>query len=172
VAVELALSSEDGDHGFPGRLELQVRYTLTPGNEWRIDYRAVCDRATALNLTHHAYWNLRGSGSALGHRLQLAASRFLAVGRALIPEQRSSTCRAFARAASASHVERLTPASDAALRMTFTSEDSMETESFSADMHQYYRIATMVATSSNCQTSRRSAPTAETASRNTRPRWP
>lgn len=86
VALELTLTSEDGDQGFPGRLELRVRYTLTPGNEWRIDYRALCDRATVLNLTHHAYWNLRGNGSALGHRLQLAASRFLAVNRALVPE--------------------------------------------------------------------------------------
>lgn len=86
VAVELSLLSEDDDQGFPGRLDLQVRYTLTPHDEWRIDYRASCDRATVLNLTHHAYWNLRGGGSALGHRLKLPASRFLAVDRALIPE--------------------------------------------------------------------------------------
>ncbi len=87
VAVELTLASEDGDQGFPGRLELGVRYTLTSRDEWRIDYRASCDRATVLNLTHHAYWNLRGGGSALGQRLQLVASRFLAVDRGLIPER-------------------------------------------------------------------------------------
>ncbi len=86
VAVELTLLSEDGDQGFPGRLDIGVRYTLTPHDEWRIDYQARCDRATVLNLTHHAYWNLRGSGSALGHRLQLAASRFLAIDAGLIPE--------------------------------------------------------------------------------------
>jgi aldose 1-epimerase len=87
VALELALCSEDGDQGFPGRLEVTVRYTLTPRDEWRIDYRATADRATVLNLTHHAYWNLCGGGSALGHKLQLLASRFLAVDAALVPER-------------------------------------------------------------------------------------
>ena len=87
VALELSLVSEDGDQGFPGRLELSVRYTLTPRNEWRIDYRARTDRPTVLNLTHHAYWNLAGGGSVLGHRLRLPASRFLAVDATLIPER-------------------------------------------------------------------------------------
>jgi aldose 1-epimerase len=87
VAIELGLSSEDGDQGFPGRLEVSVRYTLTLGDEWRIDYRATTDRATVLNLSHHAYWNLAGGGSALGHRLWLAASRFLAIDRALVAER-------------------------------------------------------------------------------------
>jgi aldose 1-epimerase len=87
VALELSLVSEDGDQGFPGRLELNVRYTLTPLNEWRIDYRARTDRPTVLNLTHHAYWNLAGGGSVLGHRLWLPASRFLAVDATLIPDR-------------------------------------------------------------------------------------
>jgi aldose 1-epimerase len=87
VAVALSLVSEHGDQGFPGRLELSVRYTLTPRNEWRIDYLATTERPTVLNLTHHAYWNLAGSGSVLGHRLWLPARRFLAVDAQLIPER-------------------------------------------------------------------------------------
>ena len=87
VAVELKLVSEDGDQGFPGRLELNVRYTLTARNEWRIDYLASTDRPTVLNLTHHAYWNLSGGGSAFDHRLWLPARRFLAVDDLLIPER-------------------------------------------------------------------------------------
>jgi len=87
VAVELGLVSEHGDQGFPGRLEVGVRYTLTPRDEWRIDYRATTDRATVLNLSHHAYWNLAGGGSALGHRLWLAASQFLAIDCALVAER-------------------------------------------------------------------------------------
>jgi aldose 1-epimerase len=38
-----------------------------------------------LNLTQHSYFNLAGQGSALGHRLRIAAQRFLAVDSHLIP---------------------------------------------------------------------------------------
>jgi aldose 1-epimerase len=86
VALQLRLVSEHGDQGYPGRLEAGVRYTLTPRNEWRIDYRATCDRSTIVNLTHHGYFNLAGGGSVLGHRLSIAASRYCPVDAALIPE--------------------------------------------------------------------------------------
>lgn len=87
VALAFGLSSEDGDQGFPGRLDVSVRYTLTSNDEWRIDYHATTDRPTVLNLSHHAYWNLAGGGSALGQRLWLAASRFLAVDAALVAQK-------------------------------------------------------------------------------------
>jgi aldose 1-epimerase len=86
VALELRLTSADGDQGYPGRLEVTVRYTLTPANEWRIHYEARSDRATVANLTHHDYFNLAGSGSVLGHRLTIAASRYCPVDAGLIPE--------------------------------------------------------------------------------------
>jgi aldose 1-epimerase len=85
VALELTLTSNDGDEHYPGRLDVTVRYTLTPANEWRIDYRATTDRATVLNLTHHGYYNLAGAGSALDHELTLNASFFLPVDAGLIP---------------------------------------------------------------------------------------
>ena len=67
VAIELSHVSADGDQGYPGELRARVRYTLTARNEWRIDYRATCDRPTSVNLTHHSYFNLAGAGSALDH---------------------------------------------------------------------------------------------------------
>jgi aldose 1-epimerase len=87
VALELSLTSEDGDNGFPGQLDVTVRYTLTPTNEWRIDYRATTSRATVVNLTHHGYYNLAGAGSALGHQLTLNTSLFLPVDAGLIPTE-------------------------------------------------------------------------------------
>jgi len=85
VALELRLASDDGDEHYPGRLDVTVRYTLTPANEWRIDYRATTSRATVVNLTHHGYYNLAGGGNALDHVLTLNASRFLPVDAVLIP---------------------------------------------------------------------------------------
>ena len=85
VTLRFAYTSADGEEGFPGRLDVSVCYTLSVDNEWRIDYRATCDRATVVNLSHHDYFNLAGSGSALGQRLTLAASRFTTIDRHLIP---------------------------------------------------------------------------------------
>lgn len=86
VALELRLHSDDGDQGFPGRLQARVRYTLTRQQEWRIDYRATCDRSTIVNLSHHDYFNLAGQGSVLDHRLTIAASHYCPVDGTLIPE--------------------------------------------------------------------------------------
>ncbi|MEP7099319.1 MAG: aldose epimerase family protein [Burkholderiales bacterium] len=85
VALELTLTSDDGDEHYPGRLDVTVRYTLTPANEWRIDYRATTSRTTVVNLTHHGYYNLAGGGSAFDHELTLNASLFLPVDAGLIP---------------------------------------------------------------------------------------
>lgn len=85
AALLLRYTSDDGEEGFPGRLQVAVRYTLGEDASWRIDYEATTDRPTVVNLTHHAYFNLAGGGSALQHRLMLAASRYNEVGPGLIP---------------------------------------------------------------------------------------
>lgn len=73
--VRLSLVSPDGEEGFPGRLEVSATYSLDAAGALRIDYRAVTDAPTVLNLTNHTYWNLggAGSGSAAGHVLRIAA---------------------------------------------------------------------------------------------------
>ena len=86
VAIELRYTSADGEEGYPGEVRLTLRYTLAAAsNSWRIDYSAVTDRPTVLNLSHHDYFNLAGSGSVLDHRLMLAASRYCPVDDTLIP---------------------------------------------------------------------------------------
>jgi len=78
--------SKDGEEGFPGNLETTVRYALS-GPELRIEYKATTDKATVLNLTNHAYFNLAGAngGTILSHELRLYASRFTPVDAVLIP---------------------------------------------------------------------------------------
>ncbi|MHB9862097.1 aldose epimerase family protein [Streptomyces sp. YIM S03343] len=85
--VRLSRVSEYGEEGFPGRLEVSATYTLDDTGALRISYEAITDAPTVINLTHHGYFNLAGaaSGSAAGHELRLAASRFTAVDEHLIP---------------------------------------------------------------------------------------
>ncbi|MEU6271713.1 aldose epimerase family protein [Streptomyces populi] len=83
--VRLSRVSPDGEEGFPGRLEVSATYTLDERGALRIAYEAVTDAPTVVNLTNHTYWNLAGSGSALGHELRLDASRLTRVDGNLIP---------------------------------------------------------------------------------------
>lgn len=85
--LDLHLVSEDGDQGFPGTLDVRVRYALTDDHAWRIAYEARCDRTTVVNLSQHAYFNLAGTGDILGHRLAIAAQRYCTVDATLIPQE-------------------------------------------------------------------------------------
>jgi aldose 1-epimerase len=84
--VDLTLMSEDGDQGFPGNLTVRVRYTISV-NTLRIDYISSSDRATIVNLTNHAYFNLSGRSEAtiLDDELAIAADRFTPINSRLIP---------------------------------------------------------------------------------------
>jgi aldose 1-epimerase len=82
--VTLALTSVDGDQGFPGTVRAEVTYRLD-GPVLTIDHRATTDAVTVVNLCNHAYWNLDGGGSVRDHRLAVAAERYLPVDAAGIP---------------------------------------------------------------------------------------
>lgn len=87
AGVELLYTSLAGEEGYPGTLETRVTYTLTNEDELIVDYQAVTDQATPVNLTQHTYFNLAGhdAGDILDHELTIHASRFTPVGPNLIP---------------------------------------------------------------------------------------
>lgn len=85
AGLTLSLLSEDGDQGYPGNLQVTVRYQLTNDNTLVVEYHAVTDRATPVNLTQHSYFNLAGSGDVLQHQLMINAERYTPITEKLIP---------------------------------------------------------------------------------------
>lgn len=85
--LQLSYQAKDLEEGYPGNLNVRVTYTLTASNELKIDYSAVTDKTTVVNLTNHTFFNLNGegSGSILEHILQLNADKFTPVDATLIP---------------------------------------------------------------------------------------
>lgn len=85
--VEFTYKSIDGEEGYPGNLTATATYHWTDSDQLTLDLKAVADKKTVVNLTNHCYFNLDGqsSGSALGHRLRLNASRCLHTDAALTP---------------------------------------------------------------------------------------
>ncbi|WP_422374802.1 aldose epimerase family protein [Roseibium sp.] len=85
ASVLLKLVSEDGDMGYPGRVDVLLRYTLTGTGALRMKITATTDRTTPVNLTQHSYFNLDGSATILDHTLEIAADSYLPVDEDLIP---------------------------------------------------------------------------------------
>lgn len=77
-SVEFRRTFEDGEAGYPGRVEAMVVYTLGEDNSFRVVMSATVERTTLINLAHHTYWNLAGDSSSdvLNHRVRLASDEF------------------------------------------------------------------------------------------------
>ncbi len=87
IGVELAYLSPDGEMGFPGNLTVTMRYTINNENELRLEYSAVTDQETIVNLTNHTYFNLAGAGAGtiLNEVVFIDADLFTPVNEVLIP---------------------------------------------------------------------------------------
>lgn len=87
-SVIFGLDSPDGDQGFPGNVHITVTYTLTEDDELQIEYRALSDADTPLNLTNHSYFNLAGhdSGSVLSQFAAVYADSITKTDKNSLPD--------------------------------------------------------------------------------------
>jgi len=79
--------SPDGEEGFPGNLKINVAYSLTDENEFKINYQATTDAPTVVNLSSHTFFNLKGeaNGTITDHLLTIYASHTTPIDSVLIP---------------------------------------------------------------------------------------
>ncbi len=87
LVLKLNYLSKDKEEGFPGNLNIEVTYQLTDKNEFKINYTATTDKKTIINLTNHAYFNLKGEGNGniLNHLLHINADKFTENDNELVP---------------------------------------------------------------------------------------
>ncbi len=84
TSVALSLDLPDGQGGFPGNRRVTAIYRID-GTDLCLDLTATTDAPTLMNLAHHGYWSLDGSGSWAGHRLEVMTDRCLPVDADMIP---------------------------------------------------------------------------------------
>jgi len=85
--LKLTAFSPDGEENYPGNLNVSVIYALTDNNELVLEYNAVSDKTTIINLTNHSYFNLNGhnNGTVLNQQLWLNSIRFTPADKESIP---------------------------------------------------------------------------------------
>lgn len=84
-SVKLETSIAHGADGLPGNRRFVARYALGDSADLTLDLTATTDRVTVCALAHHPYWTLDDAATVAGHRLQVAAERFLPVDSDLLP---------------------------------------------------------------------------------------
>lgn len=86
-AIEFTYTSPDGEEGYPGDLKINVIYAVTDDNEFKITYHATTSKTTIVNLSNHAFFNLKGEGMGLitDHQLQINADFFTPIDSVQIP---------------------------------------------------------------------------------------
>ena len=87
TSLIISYLSQNGEMGYPGNLSVKVQYNLTKQNELVISYQATTDKATPVNLTNHAFFNLGGeaSGTINNHVLTINSDYYTPVDSTLIP---------------------------------------------------------------------------------------
>jgi aldose 1-epimerase len=86
-AIRFKRTSPAGEEGYPGRLDIEALYKLNADGKLESRFEARSDAETIVNITNHAYFNLKGEGRGdiLDHELTLSASHYIPVRSDMIP---------------------------------------------------------------------------------------
>jgi len=85
--LELTTLCPHGEDGYPGNLQVTLRYRWDDENRLTLSWEGLSDRDTIFNPTSHCYFNLngQGSGDVRSHRVQLNAAHRLELDGEFLP---------------------------------------------------------------------------------------
>lgn len=86
-SVTLHYLHKDMEEGYPGNLDITMKYTVTEDSEFRIDYLATTDKKTHCNISNHPFFNLsgEGNGDVLDYDMTINADAFIPIDELSIP---------------------------------------------------------------------------------------
>lgn len=86
ITVELSYLSPHLEEGYPGNLKVKAIYKIFPENRIELEFEAVTDQSTYLNLTNHSYFNLNGFANDISdHQLKMNATEYVELNNNLLP---------------------------------------------------------------------------------------
>ena len=74
--ITYSIHSADGENGYPGNMDMTVKYTLSQAGELLIEYRATSDKDTLCNPTNHLFMALNGNTSYDNIKLWIDADNY------------------------------------------------------------------------------------------------
>ena len=83
-SITYSYHSVDGEMGYPGNLDITVKYTLLNNGELTMEYSARSDADTLINPTNHIWLSLNGA-NASNHTLWIDADKYTPRDSELIP---------------------------------------------------------------------------------------
>ncbi len=86
-SLVLHLLHPDGLDGFPGNIDITLRYAVTADNAFTLHYTASTDKATYFNISYHPFFNLKGEGNGtiLDNEMVINASAYIPIDEVSIP---------------------------------------------------------------------------------------
>lgn len=82
--VEFNYTSADGEEGYPGRVDVVVRYYIDEGGALVLEQEGYAHADTLLSMTNHAYFNLNGGGKIYDNILSMDCEFYLGTDRDLL----------------------------------------------------------------------------------------
>jgi aldose 1-epimerase len=84
-SVTLGITGEDGDEGYPGKIEVELTYSIDAPGTLKTSITATTTKPTPVNLAQHSYFNLDGAGTIRDHVLTIPAETYLPIDAGKIP---------------------------------------------------------------------------------------
>jgi aldose 1-epimerase len=84
-SVTLGITGADGEEGYPGKVEVELTYSIEAPGTLKTVISATTDKPTLVNLAQHSYFNLDGAGTIRDHVLTIPAETYLPIDAGKIP---------------------------------------------------------------------------------------